>query len=157
MATFQPWIGNFNPTEHGKNEYIRLLKEALTDIDVDLDATLGVTLVETEAGSYSGTGTSSKVVSLSNTIATPKAVIIVGDDSGSSDTIFAISFNSLVSSSGKAYIFSSLGGTESSAVTNSRVTAFSVGSFTVAGTSGTGLNISGWNYFWACISNYLVD
>lgn len=152
---FEPWLGNFNPTDQQKNEYIRRLKEALTDIDVNLDATLGIDLIEYEVGSYVGSGSGTKVISLSNTAATPALVALVGIKSP--DNIFAVSFTSMVNASGRAWIFSDLSGTQSTAVTTSRVSAFSTGSFTVAGTSGNGLNQSTFLYYWFALSSYTVD
>ena len=56
MAEFEPWLGNRNATDQQKNEYIRKLKAALIDAS-------GFRII---TGTYTGDGTASQAVSVSD-------------------------------------------------------------------------------------------
>jgi len=71
MSLFEPWLGNMNPTDQAKNEYIRKLKAALID-------TSGLKI---EAGTYTGDGSSPRTISLADTDL-QVAFIVIGDDTG---------------------------------------------------------------------------
>ena len=64
---FDPWLGNFNPTDQQKKEYIRRLKEALTTQSP----------YKIEGGSYTGDGTSNRAIALTNVDITPRLIIVV--------------------------------------------------------------------------------
>ena len=125
MATFKPWIGNFNPTEHGKNEYIRLLKEALLD-----ESTFRI-----ENGSYTGDGSIPRVISLTDPVLNP-SFLIIGVDSGN------VVINFLTGSVGSLLLRS---GAAPLDLPNA-VTAFAQGSFTVNDTTYTNTNSTVYYY-----------
>lgn len=71
MPSFPPWVGNSNPTDQQKNEYIRQLKAALID-------TPGLKI---ESGSYTGDGSNPRTISLINQDLLP-VFVLVGDTTG---------------------------------------------------------------------------
>lgn len=86
MATFDPWLGNANPTDQSKNDYIRRLKAALVD-----NAGLKI-----ESGTYTGDATSPRDITLSD-VDLRISFIILGDDTGTNT--MAISFEGMSPSS----------------------------------------------------------
>ena len=86
MATFDPWLGNANPTDQSKNDYIRRLKAALVD-----NAGLKIA-----SGTYTGDATSPRDITLSD-VDLRIAFIILGDDTGTNT--MAISFEGMSPSS----------------------------------------------------------
>lgn len=71
MPSFPPWVGNSNPTDQQKNEYIRQLKAALID-------TPGLKI---ESGSYTGNGSNPRTISLINQDLLP-VFVLIGDTTG---------------------------------------------------------------------------
>lgn len=127
MSSFQPWLGNFNPTDQQKNEYIRLLKAALVD----------QTPFSVLSGSYTGDGTSNKVISLSKDI-TPLLVVI------GRTGIISIA----VSGSSDALILDDSGPSTSEVTSSAQaIKNLTLGSFTVNSTNYTNENTFAHYYF----------
>jgi hypothetical protein len=82
MGSFDPWLGNSNPTDQAKNDYIRRLKAALVD-------TQGLKI---ESGTYTGDASSPRDITLSN-VDLRIAWIILGDNTGTKT--MAISFEGM--------------------------------------------------------------
>jgi len=125
--SFQPWLGNFNPTDQQKNEYIRLLKAALVD-----DAGLLI-----EDGTYVGDGTSSRIISLTDGDLTPSFILLGCPDGVPHLTLTFGNFipNSLTFRD----VSAPFAGTD-------LITAFSSGSFRVGNT--TWSNANTYNYYY---------
>ena len=129
MALFEPWIGNMNPTDQSKNEYIRKLKAALVD-------TAGLKI---ESGTYVGNGTNPRDISLTN-VDLNIDFIVLGDATGTAT--MAITFSgmnptSLIWIDGAAPV-----------ANTTTITSLGVGTFTVNDATYSNANLS--TYYYLC-------
>ena len=125
MVLFEPWIGNSNPTAQNKNDYIRRLKDALADVNVT-----GI-----ESGTYTGDGSATQQIVLTNSDLTPSFIFISSLDKGSGDMHVNFATDAM---SGDSFRIRSAAGTP--AIVASSITSFAQGSFTVGGTGVVDLN-----------------
>ena len=138
--TFAPWLGNFNPTDQQRNEYIRLLKEALLN-------TSGILLYET--GTYTGDGSDPKTISFNNTDMKAVAVFIVNN----SRSDLLMTFQDFENSNGRTFCLDSA---TTITIRSGRIGSLdNAGSFTVSGTGTTteGANINTDTYYWFAFGN----
>jgi len=127
MALFEPWIGNNNPTDQARNDYIRKLKAALID-------TSGLKI---ESGTYTGNATSPRDIILADQDLRV-AFILVADATGTSTV--SISFEGMSPSS---LILVDAGAPVSN---TTAITVLSTGLFTVSNNTYT--NASGSTYYY---------
>jgi len=134
MALFEPWIGNMNPTDQAKNEYIRKLKEALVNIS---------TITVAESGQYTGDGTASRTIILNNQLLRPKFIAIYKN---SVTAFVAFTFDEMEQGNGTTFIAPA--GAAGPVSATGRISTFLAGSFVVDGTTATGMNINTHLYYW---------
>ena len=127
MALFEPWIGNSNPTDQQKNDYIRKLKAALID----------TTGLKIESGTYTGDGSNPRTIQLTNT-ELDIDFIVVGDDTGTNT--MAMSFTGM---NPKALIW--LDGAAPTS-NSTAISSIGVGEFAVNDATYTNANLSTYYY-----------
>lgn len=129
---FQPWHGNFNPTDQQKNEYIRLLKNALVD----------QTAYRIETGTYTGDGNANQTVSLTDTLLTP-AFVVVGTSAGNDRATMAWT-NFTTGIKWRVSVAPSAA---------SQLDTLQQGSFRVLGGTGNGFNVNTETYSYFVVGN----
>ena len=138
MASFDPWLGDQNPTDQQQNEYIRRLKEALLDVS---------NVVIIDSGNYTGDGSGTVDIDLADLSAQPVVCWVTN----TSDGINFFSTKGMLDATDTTLVIT--GGAGVTAVTN-RIgfTDPPSGGLSLAGTTANGLNYNTRNYDWIVLA-----